>query len=132
MPENFDSSFSNQLFADMCAVWPATTVRSISKAMGRSEGYWSSIKAQKLAISKEALMTLTTHIEAKELQALHAEMKIRMREVRNGINQYLAERFIQEFQENEELRDAFIEQVKTGKKMKNSTCLPMPFCMSIY
>ena len=60
--------FEEDLYDAMCAVFPRTTVRSISKAMGMSSGYWSSLSAQRRKVSNVALMKLYEHLEVRCIQ----------------------------------------------------------------
>lgn len=52
----------------MCAVFPETTVRSFSAALGKSVGYWSSVCAQGLKVSNAALLHLIDHLECKKIR----------------------------------------------------------------
>jgi len=60
-------SFESELYQSMCEVYPAMTVRAFSVIMGKSEGYWSSIKAQGLMASTDSLVNLYDAISAKKI-----------------------------------------------------------------
>jgi hypothetical protein len=57
--------FEEELYDAMCDAFLETTVRSISKAMGMSDGYWSSIVSQGLKVSNSALIHLNEHLEVR-------------------------------------------------------------------
>jgi hypothetical protein len=61
-------AFEVELYEAMCEAFPKTTVRSISRAMGMSEGYWSSLSAQGLKVSTVAMMRLIEHLEVRLVQ----------------------------------------------------------------
>lgn len=63
-----DSSFEQRLYIQICAVFPETTVRSFSVALGKSAGYWSSVCAQGLKVSNAALLHLVDHLECKKIR----------------------------------------------------------------
>jgi hypothetical protein len=63
-----DQSFEQRLYDQMCAVFPETTVRSFSAALGKSAGYWSSVCAQGLKASNAALLHLMDHLECKKIR----------------------------------------------------------------
>ncbi len=62
-----DQSFEQSLYSLICAVFPETTVRSFSAALGKSAGYWSSVSAQGLKVSNAALLYLIDHLECKKI-----------------------------------------------------------------
>ena len=59
------TKFEEELYNAMCEAFFETTVRSISKAMGKSDGYWSSIASQGLRVSNSALIQLNEHLEVR-------------------------------------------------------------------
>ena len=61
--------FEEQLYECVCQVFPSTTVRSFSRWLGKSEGYWSSIMAQQLSVSNGALGHLVDILSVQKLQA---------------------------------------------------------------
>jgi hypothetical protein len=124
-------SFAHQLFASVCAVFPATTVRSFSRSLGRSEGYWSSIKAQGLALSNGALMNLSNTLETQILIAQHEATKKCMQKIQQQIAQELVRRFVDQIDPDDALLDELMELEKTGKRSFSSS-LPMPFILSSY
>ncbi len=60
-------TFKEELYEAMCAAFPNTTVRSISRAMGMSDGYWSSVAAQGLNVSNAGLLHLMDYLECKKI-----------------------------------------------------------------
>ncbi len=63
-----DQIFEQRLYRQMCLVFPETTVRSFSTALGKSSGYWSSVSAQGLKVSNAALLHLVDHLECKKIR----------------------------------------------------------------
>jgi hypothetical protein len=59
-------SFEESLYIAMSDVYPEISVRSFSRALGKSEGYWSSITAQHLSISNAALISLNDYLNCKK------------------------------------------------------------------
>ncbi len=50
--------FNNDLYLALVDLFPEMTVRSLSRMMGKSDGYWSSVNAQKMAVPNAALVQL--------------------------------------------------------------------------
>jgi hypothetical protein len=59
--------FEQDLYVAVCVAIPGTTVRSFSKLLGKSSGYWSSITAQGLVVSNAALIHLHDSLDVKLL-----------------------------------------------------------------
>lgn len=68
--------FEEQLYESVCRVFPVTTVRSFSRWMGKSEGYWSSIMAQQLSVSNSALGCLVDVLAVQKLQSHNAPTRV--------------------------------------------------------
>lgn len=92
--------FEERLYEAMCRAFPKITVRSFSKMLGRSEGYWSSITAQSLPVSNQALSHLHSALEIKVVLSDAHEVKLAMlqsikdlvvREVMRRIRDQMAE-----------------------------------------
>jgi hypothetical protein len=124
-------SFAQQVFEGVCAVFPSTTVRSFSKSLGRSAGYWSSIKAQGLALSNGALMNLSNTLETQILIAQHDATKKRMAQIQQQIAQELVRRFVAQVDADDAVLDELMELERTGKRSFSSS-LPLPFILSSY
>jgi uncharacterized membrane protein YidH (DUF202 family) len=60
--------FEDELYDAMCEVFPRTTVRSMSRVMGMSESYWSSICSLGLKVSNMALMRLNEYLEVRVIR----------------------------------------------------------------
>ena len=60
--------FNTDLYCALAEVFPNITVRSLSKIMGKSTGYWSSVKAQRLAVGTSALVQLLDALECQKIQ----------------------------------------------------------------
>ncbi len=55
--------FNRDLYWALSDLYPEMTVRSLSRLMGKSPGYWSSINAQKTSVSNDALVQLLDALE---------------------------------------------------------------------
>ncbi len=55
--------FNRDLYWALSDLYPEMTVRSLSRLMGKSAGYWSSINAQKIPVSNDALVQLLDALE---------------------------------------------------------------------
>lgn len=67
--------FNTDLYCALAEVFPNITVRSLSKIMGKSTGYWSSVKAQRLAVGTSALVQLLDALECQKIQATEGSSK---------------------------------------------------------
>jgi glutamine synthetase type III len=61
------TQFEDRLFEMVTALFPELTVRRFSQMLGKSDGYWSSIKAQDLTLSTSALVNLRDTLEARKI-----------------------------------------------------------------
>jgi hypothetical protein len=61
--------FNTDLYWALTDVFPDMTVRSLSKLMGKSAGYWSSLNAQKHAVGTSALVQLLDALGCQKIQA---------------------------------------------------------------
>ena len=55
--------FNRDLYWALVDLYPEITVRSLSRMMGKSDGYWSSVNAQKIAVPNAALVQLLDALE---------------------------------------------------------------------
>ena len=62
--------FNTELYWALSEIYPNLTVRSISKMMGRSQGYWSSVNAQNIAVSTSALVHLLDALSCLKIQSI--------------------------------------------------------------
>jgi hypothetical protein len=62
--------FNTELYWALLEIYPNLTVRSISKMMGRSQGYWSSVNAQSIAVSTSALVHLLDALTCLKIQSI--------------------------------------------------------------
>ena len=59
--------FEDELYEAVSGIFPSTTVRSFSQALGMSDGYWSSITAQGLRVSNKALINLYEYLQVRHV-----------------------------------------------------------------
>ncbi len=86
--------FNTDLYCALAEVFPNITVRSLSKIMGKSTGYWSSVKAQRLAVGTSALVQLLDALECQKIQAPEGSSKrYKLERVSTMITQELVTRF---------------------------------------
>jgi hypothetical protein len=57
------TQFNRDLYWSLADLFPEMTVRSLSRMMGKSDGYWSSVNAQKMAVPNTALVHLLDALE---------------------------------------------------------------------
>ena len=62
--------FNTELYWSLSEIYPNLTVRSISKMMGKSQGYWSSVNAQNIAVSTSALVHLLDALSCLKIQSI--------------------------------------------------------------
>jgi hypothetical protein len=60
-------TFEQQLYEAMGQAYPGLTVRSMSRFLGKSSGYWSSMTSQKLPLPTETLMYLSDLVECQKI-----------------------------------------------------------------
>jgi len=125
-------TFDDELFTLISHLWPHTSVRSFSRALGRSAGYWSSIKAQKLPISSKALMNLSTLLEQRMITEKYDATKLKMRTIQTKINCELARRFLAQVEADEGVLEELGKLIDTDARSGCTSSLPMPFIFTSY
>lgn len=87
--ERYDMTFEKKLFEEIRSVFPNITTRTFSVDCGKSEGYYSSITAQNLSISDNALIHLAEVLECRA-ELMHTKTPERLAKV-TAIQQMIAE-----------------------------------------
>jgi hypothetical protein len=123
-----DQSFEQRLYDQMCAVFPETTVRSFSAALGKSAGYWSSVCAQGLKASNAALLHLMDHLECKKIRLDASSAR------RQGVEK-IQKQITAELLSRLKLQLVVTSEHKTSLKEVEESCYvcdqPLPFVMSL-
>jgi len=118
--------FEIELYESLKAIFPTLSVRGMSKLLGKSSGYWSSIMAQQLSVSNQSLVQLLDALECQKILSSPTTPKSsKISSVQEFIVNELAMRF----------------QVQTGleqvgeynySQRDDSTYDAMPFIVSSY
>ena len=86
--------FNIDLYWALAEVYPNITVRSLSKMMGKSPGYWSSVNTQQYAVGTSALVQLLDDLECQKIQASEGSARLqKLDRVSVMITQELVTRF---------------------------------------
>lgn len=86
--------FNSDLYWALAEVFPNITVRSLSKMMGKSAGYWSSVNAQQLVVGTSALVQLLEALECQKIQTSEgSSIRQKLDRVSVMITQELVSRF---------------------------------------
>jgi hypothetical protein len=118
--------FEESLYMAMSDVYPDISVRSFSRVLGKSEGYWSSITAQQLSISNAALIHLNDYLNCKRLLLESDSPKaVKIDLIQDLIAQEIVSRFA--FQ-NEDFDKVWKEMAKEIKQDPRGW-VAMPFVM---
>lgn len=123
-------SFEESLYVAMSGIYPDISVRAFSRALGKSEGYWSSITAQQLSISNAALIHLNEYLDCRRLLLESDPLKVaRIDLIQDLIAQEIVSRFALQ---NEDVDKVWKEMAKEIKKDPEEVmgCTAMPFVMS--
>ncbi len=118
--------FKENLYLAMSEVFPETSVRSFSKAMGKSDGYWSSIIAQRLNVTDEALIQLNDYLECQKI--LFEGNPGRLRKI-DGIQEMIAQEIVRRFKVKSESLDKISREIANEFKEDEWTSIegPLPF-----
>lgn len=86
--------FEQNLFATMKVIYPALSVRGMSKLLGKSPGYWSSISAQRMPVSNGSLVHLLDALECQKILSAAGDRKFgQISQVQDLIVSELSARF---------------------------------------
>jgi hypothetical protein len=122
--------FEDELYKVICEAYPQTTVRSMSKRMGMSDGYWSSISAQGLKVSNVALMRLNEHFEVRCVQLDTGSHRYRQLK---AIQKMIANEIVSRFAQQVESIDQVWAEISTIASIEHDAISDsygaMPFVM---
>lgn len=128
---NVTDTFEVELLQAISTLFPKTTVRGMSRIMGKSEGYWSSVVAQGLPVSNDALCYLISYLETRKVSnSSTPEFNQQVTSVQRLISDEIVKRFKLEYWE-------YVYQVqekteRLDQKIGTSRSEPMPFIVSVY
>lgn len=123
-------SFEESLYIAMSDVYPDISVRSFSRALGKSEGYWSSITAQQLSISNAALIHLNDYLNCKRLLLESDSSKAaRIDLIQDLIAQEIVSRFALQNEDVDKVWKEMAKEIKQDPEVVMG-CTAMPFVMS--
>lgn len=124
-------TFEDQLYELVACVLPDLTVRKMSKFMGKSEGYWSSLMAQGLPVSNDALCCLISYLETRKVTSANTpNFNQRVASAQRFISQEVVKRFNTEYWEYVHQAQDLAEDYR--HKIEISRSDPMPFIVSHY
>lgn len=124
-------TFEDQLYELVACVLPDLTVRKMSKFMGKSEGYWSSLMAQGLPVSNDALCCLISYLETRKVTSANTpNFNQRVASAQRFISQEIVKRFNTEYWEY--VHQAQDSTEDYGRRTEISSSDPMPFIVSHY
>ena len=119
--------FNTELYWALSEIYPNLTVRSISKMMGKSQGYWSSVNAQNIAVSTSALVHLLDALSCLKIQSISGSTRFeKIKLLITKIEQELFPRF----EETTGLEALVATEGLTSQI--NDTYSVMPFVVSSY
>ena len=122
--------FEEALYEAMCSVYPATTVRSFSHALGMSDGYWSSLQAQGLRASNAALVHLSEHLDARKLLLEDGSGRlIKIEKIQCMIAREIVRRFTQEAEALDRIWDELNVATFQASEDRSGDWGAMPFVM---
>jgi hypothetical protein len=119
--------FNHDLYWALADLYPEITVRRLSRLMGKSEGYWSSINAQKMAVSNAALVQL---LDALAFQSITTDAYSLKKTKINEIKKFITEELITRFHENTGIDQT--GSFNSAKKDPVGHYGAMPFMVSSY
>ena len=124
-------SFEESLYIAMSDVYPDLSVRSFSRALGKSEGYWSSITAQQLAISNAALIHLNDYLNCKRLLLESDSSKAaRIDLIQDMIAQEIVSRFAVQHEDVDKVWKVMEKKEINQEPNMERGCTDMPFVMT--
>jgi hypothetical protein len=124
-------TFEDQLYESVACVLPDLTVRKMSKFMGKSEGYWSSLMAQGLPVSNDALCCLISYLETRKvIRSNTPNFNQRIASAQRFISQEIVKRFNTEYWEYVHQAQDPAEDCRHKTEISRSD--PMPFIVSHY
>lgn len=125
------NEFERELFEVISDLFPRTTVRGISRIMGKSEGYWSSLLAQGLPVSNDALCCLISYLETRKVNSASTPgFNQRVASAQRFISQEIVKRFNSEYYEYVHQEKDFAEEFRERSELSFSN--PMPFIVKHY
>jgi hypothetical protein len=122
-------TFEQELYEAVGRAFPGLTVRSMSRLLGKSSGYWSSVTSQNLPLSTDALTHLSEVIECQQIMCpLDSRRGQRLADAQQLICEQLSDRL-------EVLRAYLPANLHTSESRNlraQGILQPMPFLVSTY
>lgn len=122
-------TFEQELYEAVGRAFPGLTVRSMSRLLGKSSGYWSSVTSQNLPLSTDALTHLSEVIECQQIMCpLDSRRGQRLADAQQLICEQLSARL--------EVLRAYLSDHSHAPDSRNlwrhEIIQPMPFFVSTY
>ena len=122
-------TFEQELYEAVGRAFPGLTVRTMSRLLGKSSGYWSSVTSQNLPLSTDALTHLSEVIECQQIMCpIGSRRGQRLADAQQLICEQLSARL-------EVLRAYLPRHIHPSKSInpgKQETIQPMPFLVSTH
>ena len=126
-------TFEQELYDAVGRAFPGLTVRSMSRLLGKSSGYWSSMTSQKLPLPIDTLMHLADVVECQRILLSQGSRQARQLESVQGL-------LCEEISTRLAATRAYLEHdvATSGKHLRGETASPtpnrdpMPFFVSRY
>lgn len=122
-------TFEQELYEAVGRAFPGLTVRTMSRLLGKSSGYWSSVTSQNLPLSTDALTHLSDVIECQQVMCpLDSRRGQRLADAQQLICEQLSARL--------EVLRAYLPEHSHPSDSRNlwkqEIVQPMPFLISTY
>jgi len=119
-------TFEEQLYQGICEVFPNISVRKFSAWLGKSAGYWSSIRSQGLVVSNSALGHLVDVLAVQKLQL--TQSPTRLKNI-TRVQQLIADEIRMRVQLQEQEFEFPQTQFTSSNKSESENYGAMPFVM---
>jgi len=124
-------SFEARLYEELKTVIPHITTRQISKAMGKTEGYFSSVTTQKLEVSVDSLVHLHDFLECRKVLAGHQSSE-GIRNVQKTIAEEVLSRIKLKTENSGDFWELLQSQMNASTSKPMQTVEPLPFSWTRY
>lgn len=128
---NQTESFEARLYREMKQINPQITIRKLSRAMGKTDGYFASVTTQKVGVSLDALMKLNQYLDCR-IVLVGEKSADGIRKIQKTIATEVISRLREKTEDSSEFWELIKSQLDAATPNSKQLVEPLPFSWTRY
>jgi hypothetical protein len=124
-------SFEARLYLEMKQINPQITIRQLSRAMGKTDGYFASVTTQKVGVSLDALVKLNQYLECRVV-LIGETSADGIRSIQRTIATEVLSRLKQKTEDSGDFWEVIKSQIEAPASKPKQLVEPLPFSWTRY